>query len=97
MEVGGDWFGARDEQCFGREQGEPSKPAVNGEWAQAASAEISEQEEHDCGGGEQEADSCAGVWHEREGRGAPVHDNAERCERTKEHSQECGCATGTTE
>jgi len=61
---------------------------VNGEWAQAASAEISEEEECDGRGREQQSESCAGVWHEREGRGAPVHDNAERCERKRERRQD---------
>ena len=43
------------EQCFGGEQGEPSEPAVRGEWAEAARAEITEQEERDGDGGEREA------------------------------------------
>ncbi len=43
-EIGGDWFDAREEQCFGGEQGEPSEPAVRGKGAEAAGAEISEEE-----------------------------------------------------
>src|SRR5271170_248115 len=67
-EISGDGLDAREQQCFGGEQSEPSEPAVSGEWAEASGAEISEEQGCDCGGGEREAESGVGVWHERVGR-----------------------------
>ncbi len=43
-EIGGDWFDAREEQCFGGEQGEPSEIAVGWKCAEAAGAEVAEEE-----------------------------------------------------